>query len=93
MNNIDENSKEQINERQRIMLERENMRLNKEYEEDFNSSFNKMVRKNIYKKHYEMNKHTSNLPDNFDFEEWYKNNEPSYKPQDFLTGLKGTLNS
>jgi hypothetical protein len=89
MNKIDENSKEEINERQRIMFERENMRLNKIYEDEYNSPFKKMERKNIYKRHYEMNKNTSNLPDNFDFEEWYKNNEPSYTPREFLSGLKG----
>jgi hypothetical protein len=85
MNNNNNNTKEQIDERQRIMIERENIRLNTEYEKEFNSPFNKMERKNIYKRHYEMNKNTSNLPDNFDFEEWYKKNEPSYVPREFLS--------
>ena len=82
INKIDENTKESMNERQRIMIECENINANKRREKKFNKEvndpFNKMIRKNRFKEHYEMNKHK--YPDKGDFEEWYKNNEPSYTP-------------
>ena len=78
MNKIDENTKESMNERQRIMIECENINANKRREKEFNDPFNKMMIKNRFKEHYEMNKYK--YPDIGDFEEWYKNNEPSYTP-------------
>ena len=89
MNTIDENSKEKMNERQRIMFEHENIRLNNIYEKEYNSSFKEMERKNIYKMQYEMNKKHKNMPD-IDFEEWYKMNAPLFKPQNFFTELQET---
>jgi len=80
----DQNTKEQMDERQRIMFERENIRVNTANEKEFHSTFKQMERKNVYKRHYEMNKNSSNLLDNVDFEEWYKKNAPTYKPEMFF---------
>ena len=77
----DENTKEAMNERQKIMIECENIRVNKEREKEYNDPFNKLMIKNRLKSYYEMN--SDKIQGKVDFEEWYKNTHensctPSY---------------
>ena len=81
----DENTKEAMNERQKIMIECENIRVNKEREKEYNDPFNKLMIKNRLKSYYEMN--SDKIQGKVDFEEWYKNTHENSCTPSYNTGL------